>query len=242
MLITHPDFTRRIDLQGAGPCPRPINVDGASTSFTRLVALRVYTFAQGLTIDGEAEEDEVFIVVMHGLADITISQDGYAADTVALRRDGGSRAVYMPPHAAYRLIAVTDCDIAYARAQPIGFAFAATREFALHDRRLDVVGHATGMDLTLIAIGTGDAPALADAGHGAERFLHVRAAGAINPAITVALGAERLTDWDAAALSESDMPALAVDAGAGEVLVITAAAGPRDGTMNAVTRVTVKTA
>jgi len=219
LLIVRPDFARRIDLAGAGPCSRPVDIDSASTGFAKLVALRVYSFARGATINGEAEDDEVFIVAMRGEADITISQDGHAADTFPLRRNGGLRAAYMPPNSAYRLTAVTDCDIAYARAQPLGTTFAGACGFGSNNGRVDIVGHATAMDLALFAVRAGGDIALAERGNGAERIAHVRA----DETITAVLGADILEDWSSAAIGESDAPALTVETGSGEILLITAA-------------------
>ncbi|WP_428332333.1 5-deoxy-glucuronate isomerase [Novosphingobium sp.] len=220
-LIVRPDFTRAIDLPGAGPCPRPVDIDRAVTGFEQLVALRVYSFAQGVTIDGEAEDDEVFIVAMRGETSIAISRDGIAVAAVHLRQGKGSRAVYMPPHAAYRLTAVTDCDIAYARAQPTGTTFAAACDFAPQEGALDIAGHATGMDLALFAIHAGNDSGLDRHGAGAERIMHLRADGAI----TVTLGGETLQDWGSAAIGKDDRPTMTVQAGSGEILLVTAALG-----------------
>ena len=218
MLIFAPNFARRIDLPGAGPCPRPVDIDRFSTGFADLVSLRVYSFAQGVVIDGEAEDDEVFIVLMHGKADIAISRGGEAAVSFALRHDGGMRAVFMPPHASYRLSAVTDCDIAYARAQSVGTAQPVVQGFTATGSRLDVIGHATAMDLALAGVRAGEDANLCGDGLLPERLLHLRAGRTLSASVN----GETVGDWASVALGQNDPLALAINQGAGEVLLITA--------------------
>lgn len=220
MLIIHPDPARRIDLPGAGPCPRPVDIDRTRTGFGNLVSLRVYTFALGVTIDGEAEEDEVFVVLMRGEAEIAVSGEGRETGAFALRREGGMRAVYLPPHASYRLSAHSDCDIAYARVAARETRFPATRGFAPAGDRLDIARHAVGMDLALDKVCAGQAVDPAEHGHLLERFLHIRADGAAS--ITIA--GQPLHDWDSVALGTGEHAALAVGAGTVEVLTIMASA------------------
>ena len=100
MVIVEPDFERRIDLPGAGPCPRPVDIDRNKADLSRLVSLRVYSFAAGVEIDGEAEEDEVYIVLMRGLARFAVFVAGAQVGDFALDTTGGARALYMPPHSA----------------------------------------------------------------------------------------------------------------------------------------------
>jgi len=211
--LFRPDFDRRIDLPGAGPCPRPVDIDRSVTGFSRLVALRVYSFAQGVAIDGEAEGDEVFIVLMRGRADIAISSGGHPHGPFLLRDDGGMRAVYMPPHAAYRLSAIDDCDIAYARVQPRGTTFRDVRGFAPTSGRLDIVGHADGMDLALVTLDAGP-----DLGRLPERFVHVRS----DNAFVATLCGERLGDWDSVAIDSGEAAVLDVQAGTADILIISA--------------------
>jgi len=215
MLIVAPDFERRIDLPGAGPCPRPVEIDHTGTGFSELVALRVYSFAKGVAIDGKAEDDEVFIVAMRGTVHIAITQAGQAARDFALSDGPGLRVVYMPPHAAYRLSAQSDCDIAYARARPNGSDAPKVDGFAATGGRLDIAGHAQGMDLMLVAAQAGDNIELgAD-----ERFVHVRAHGSISAKLKGA----SLGDWSTVALAAGEAAALTVEAGSGEILLIAAA-------------------
>lgn len=218
MLILRPDFDRRIDLPGTGPCSRPVDIDRSQTGFARLVSLRVYSFAQGLVIDGEAEGDEVFIVLMRGQAGIAVSVDGGEVGAFSLDRNGGSRAVYLPPHAAYRLTATADCDIAYARVDPLAADLPAPRDFAPAGNRLDIIGHATGMDLVLATLGAGEQLAAAEDADARERLIHLRAAGEM----TASIAGEPLSDWDSVALDEGQNSLLEVATGAADILTISA--------------------
>ena len=60
------DFSRRIDLEGVGPAPRPVDIDQKQTGFKTLKSLRIYRFQPGPPILGESEVDEVFILPLTG--------------------------------------------------------------------------------------------------------------------------------------------------------------------------------
>lgn len=220
VLIVRPDHARRIDLPGAGPCPRPVDIDRARTGFAHLVSLRVYAFARGVAIDGEAEADELFIILMRGEAEIAVSSGGRAVAAFSLRHEGGLRAIYMPPNSSYHLSAVTDCDIAYARAAARGTRFPETRGFTPTGDRLDVVGLAVGMDLALVTVQAGQ-EVQATSPRLPERFVHVRSDGAAS----AALAGEPLDDWDSAALRAGENAGLKVKTGMVEVLTISASVG-----------------
>lgn len=219
VLIVEPDFGRRIDLPGAGPCPRPIDIDRGKVPLAQLVSLRVYSFAAGKRIDGEAEDDEVFIVLMRGGADIVIDQAGRSSTAFTLHMNG-VRAVYMPPHAAYHLAATDDADIAYVRATPAARPLPMARGFAPSDGRLDVPDHATSMALSLRTLGAGER--LTFDGMVGERFVHVRTdVGAAR------LAGEPIGDWYAAVCGGEDVAALTVEHGTIEVMTVHASAGRR---------------
>lgn len=218
MKLVAPDFDRRIDLPGAGPCPRPVDIDRAKTGFDTLVSLRVYSFEKGAAIDGEAEDDEVFIVVMRGQADIAVESQGERVGPFALRPTG-ARAVYLPPHGAYHLIAVADCDIAYARSKPDASQSSKARDFTTADDRLDVAGYASGMDLRLAKLMIGETePLVASDGRSPERFVHV---GSDSTGVA-AIGDATLANWDSAVIDDGEHATLTVRGGAVDVLVITA--------------------
>jgi hypothetical protein len=217
MLIVRPDFARRIDLPGAGPCPRPIDLDRHRAPLRNLVSLRVYSFARGIAIEGEAEGDEVFIALMRGAADFAIDRDSDASAIFALREDG-RRALYMPPHACYRLHATEDCAIAYARCVPARADLPAAHAIAADGGITR--GTASGMTLALARLDAGQAISAGDRNAAAERFVHVRASGDA----ALRLGGERLGDWDAAIIAEGETATIAAEGGAIDLLVVSAAA------------------
>lgn len=220
MLIVHADFERRIDLPGAGPCRRPVDLDRSRTGFPKLVSLRVYSFRQGVVIDGEAEADEVFIVLMRGEAGIKVAMEGNEAGVFSIAGNGGPRAVYMPPEASYRLTAVTDCDIAYARVEPLGTTLPETRSFAPTGDQLEVVGHATGMDLAFATVRAGAVVGHDKDGRSPERFVHFRAVDEMSAIVA----GELVGDWDTIAFDDGESIIMKVEAGAADVLTVSASA------------------
>lgn len=114
-MIIQADDTRMIDLPGVGPCPRPVDIDQRQTGFKRLKSLRIYRFVPGPPIHGESEGDEVFIVPLQGVFDMTI----IGVHPFHGRISAG-RALYMTPHHAYTLAPVGPVVVAYARAEAQG--------------------------------------------------------------------------------------------------------------------------
>ena len=218
MLIVRPDFDRKIDLPGAGPCPRPVDIDGANTCFSDLVSLRVYSFAEGVMIDGEAEEDEVFIVLLRGRADLIVSGDERRSGSFQLQRGGGSRVVYLPPHVSYRLSAITDCDIAYARGKPNGQKMPPVLGFTPGADRLDIIGHAVGMELALATVAAGHPAMFSNDAPLPERFIHVRSDGAV----TATIAGETMGNWDTVALNAGESALITVHTGTADILIISA--------------------
>ncbi|MDB5505380.1 MAG: hypothetical protein JWR75_18 [Devosia sp.] len=115
MRLLEANFSRRIDLPGVGPAPRPVDIDQSVTGFVDLVSLRIYSFAVGAPIDGEAEGDEVAIIVLTGSCMIAVT--GASAATFTLGDGAGPRAIYLPPEHHYRLTPLTPVDVAYCRAR-----------------------------------------------------------------------------------------------------------------------------
>jgi hypothetical protein len=128
MIQIKPDPSRRIDIPGVpAPVKRPVDIDQAITGFTSLRTLRIYEFDEGSVIEGHAEDDEVFIVVLAGAIELTMTVDGLVEgsgpSTLAApvgSSEGVACAAYLPPDAAYKLIARSDAEVAYVRATPIG--------------------------------------------------------------------------------------------------------------------------
>lgn len=197
--------------------PRPVDIDRAKATLETLVSLRVYSFAEGNVIDGEAEGDEVFIVLMHGAADIAVAVDGKTVGNFTLRMDG-DRAVYLPPHSAYQLTATGDCDIAYARSEPVA-ATPWPSSFAATDGTLAVTDHAVGMEMALATVAAGgDLTIAASDGGTPERFVHIRGAG------TASTLSETLKDWYSAIFSDGEHAALTVAGASVDILTISAKA------------------
>lgn len=219
MQIIRPDYNRRIDLPGAGPCPRPVDIDQSVTGFTGLVSLRVYSFSRGMVIHGEAEEDELFIVLMRGVIEVAVDQGAARVGAFSLRHDHGARAVYMPPQSAYLLKAGSDADVAYARVKPISTPLPEVRAFEPVNDRLDVVAHATGMAVTLAVLTPGYPFAGEEASDAPpERLMHMRSDD--GGAIVIAGG--ELADWDTAALASGEVVTVRQANGTVELLTIAA--------------------
>ena len=117
MQIIAADETRMIDLPGVGPCPRPVDIDQSVTGFATLKSLRIYRFAPAVTIEGESEKDEVYVVPVGGAVRMQI---GGAHPLEATLSETGHRALYMTPHHAYRLTPESQVQVAYARAAATG--------------------------------------------------------------------------------------------------------------------------
>ena len=127
MNLIKADHDRRLEIPGVpGLVRRPVDIDQSRTGFTALRTLRIYRFDAGSVINGHAEEDEVFIVVIAGSVELTISSNNWpdSQRTFTLEAPDDSHnaacAAYLPPHAAYQLIPRSEADVAYARATPVG--------------------------------------------------------------------------------------------------------------------------
>ena len=125
MLIVRSDATRLIDIPGVpAPVRRPVDIDQANTGFSSLRTLRIYRFDAGAVIEGHAEEDEVYIVVLAGSIELTINTEEEEAppETALLSAPSALReaacAAYLSPGSSYKLIATSETDVAYARATP----------------------------------------------------------------------------------------------------------------------------
>jgi hypothetical protein len=125
MIVIKANQDRTVNIPGvANPVPRPVDIDSSTTGFKSLRTLRIYRFNQGSVIEGHAEEDEVFVIVLAGAVELTIIVDPATESPVYLSAPSESGiaacAAYLPPQAAYRLTAQSDADVAYVRATPDG--------------------------------------------------------------------------------------------------------------------------
>ncbi len=127
MILIKPDHDRRVEIPGVpSPVRRPVDIDQSKTGFANLRTLRIYQFEAGSVIDGHAEEDEVFIVVLAGTVNLIMNARNWEGNdrsftlSAALGAEEVPCAAYLPPHAAYTLTPQTAADVAYARATPVG--------------------------------------------------------------------------------------------------------------------------
>ena len=126
MILIKSDHDRRIDITGVpDPVRRPVDIGPSVTGFSNLRTLRIYQFEKDSVIEGHAEQDEVFIVVLAGAIELTMIVDPSenALSPIVLTAPDGSGArlacaAYLPAHAAYKLIPQSEADVAYARATP----------------------------------------------------------------------------------------------------------------------------
>jgi len=85
MKLIKPDQDRRIEIPGVPhPVRRPVDIDQSKTGFKNLRTLRIYRFDPGSVIDGHAEEDEVFIIILAGSAELAISAEGKEYSPITL--------------------------------------------------------------------------------------------------------------------------------------------------------------
>lgn len=182
------DFSRRIDLDGVGPAPRPVDIDQGKTGFSRLVSLRIYSFVPGPPIIGEAEGDEVAIVALNGCCEIAVT--GARSETFVLDATEGARAIYLPPNHHYRLSPLSAVDVAYARARSA--TESAPRSFA----GMPLTGTFETLRFELSTVTEGQSPAAGDAQ--SERFVFVQST---KPAI---VNGTHLPSWDCVALKPGE--------------------------------------
>ena len=218
MRIIEADFDRRIDLPGVGPCPRPVDIDQAVTGFHDLVSLRVYSCPADKLIHGDAEGDELFIVLLTGSVTVAVDQAGAEVASYPLDTTGGLRAVFLPPEASYRLSTATAADVAYARVLPRNNARQAVGAFAAAAGGLRVADHATGMAISLAAVAPSRALVVEGAG---ERLVHL--SGASRAPATIA--AQAIAPWQSLALDPNEQATLIGGGAPAEVLIVAARAG-----------------
>lgn len=199
MRIIQPDFTRLVELPGVGACPRPVDIDQSLTGFSDLVSLRVYQFARDMIVHGEAEEDELFIVLLRGTVDIDVA--GGSSASFTLQTDRGIGAVYLPPHDRYCLNARADADVAYARARPMDGKIRNSRSFERVDGTLAVAGYADSLSIASSVPAASDDRVLSQLGNSTgERFVHVRTVNSD----TLSVAGHDMHDWQTLALARGE--------------------------------------
>lgn len=232
MRLIKADHERGIELAGvAGLVPRPVDIDQTSTNFKALRTLRIYRFAPPAVIDGHAEEDEVYIVVLTGSIDLVVRSENWPDSGASFRltaandREALACAAYLPPHAEYQLTPVVSAEVAYARAKPTGhrapriLTSAPRVEDAGAVVLLEESTHAERLRCRLIQIDAGfesvAVTPIRDYEEQSETLIHVRTRPAHISATLDTEGSPStsLESWDTIALAPGSNPTLRISAG-----------------------------
>lgn len=227
MIIIKPDYDCRIEIAGIpDPVRRPVAIDQSRTGFFNLRSLRIYRFDAHSVVEGHAEEDEVFMVVMAGSVDLAIRDAGSPLDgdafTLSAPWKGGdvACAAYLQPGSAYRLTPRTDADVAYARATPADGP--PSRVFCSQPTKsgteweiLDEAGYARRLRIRLFHVHAMDVNVTfkpvdaSEASH--EALVHVRTAPSDwGCSILNGTDVEKLESWDTLAVAPGESPLLSV--------------------------------
>lgn len=218
MKIIQPDHTRRIPIDGVPePVRRPVDIDQSITGFRHLRTLRIYRFDPGSVIDGHAEEDEVFIVVLAGSIELTVSGKGAEVGPTLLEAPQagalGNCAAYLPAGGTYRLVARTEADIAYARATPVGSrAPKIFKSLPSPDSYLDETSYAEKLQLRLIPVGSSQESAIVTAD--SETLIHLKSERETGVLVSIQGSPEiDVKSWHTVALSVPEHCSLRVSSG-----------------------------
>jgi hypothetical protein len=219
MKLITADHGRRLQIPGVpAPVLRPVDIDKSKTGFHSLRSLRIYRFDAGSVIDGHAEEDEVMIVLLAGSIGLTLidGQAGGGRETFTLSavtdQLGAPCAAYLPPNAAYRLVATTGADVAYARATPVDgppprvfhAAHAAQGPLLWEELKYPRL---LRVRVLLVVAGPEEATVtpLTGSESGLEALLHVRTAGGVG---FTGETSGSLASWDTLAVTPGKSPVL----------------------------------
>ena len=237
MKVVKADYERRIELPGVpAPVPRPVDIDQSQTGFNNLRTLRIYRFDSGSVIDGHAEDDEVFIVVLSGSVELTMSLGSEQGSPSILSgpndSDGSACAAYLPPHAAYRLVPHNQADVAYARATPVGsqppkvFPRSGTPHSKGVVTSLEETTYAEKLRFRLVKIdatrGQVIIPPMSESETNGEAFVHVGnvEAGAATMLPSPDSASVVLDSWDTVVLTPGERPMLRIRGGSVLVLIL----------------------
>ncbi len=228
MQLIKADHERRLELPGVpAPVRRPVDIDRALTNFANLRSLRIYRFDAQTVINGHAEEDEVFVVVLAGSVEFSVQEANAEGEWRSFRlsavsgSDDQACIAYLSPHAAYRLTPQTDADVAYARATPVGgrpstvFTSNLLRDAAGVVVLLEEEAYAQRLRLRLVQIEASEDDLaftpIRESESGYEALVHIRTVPAEQVA-TVTTGAETMQadSWDTVAVAPGDRPTLSI--------------------------------
>ena len=238
MKLVRADHHRRIEIHDVeGLVNRPVDIDQSITGFRDLRSLRIYRFDAGSVIEGDAEQDEVFVVALAGSLELRVRGPHPGHFELSGAGSGGQRGcvVYLPPHHAYSLRSRTATEVAYARATPERPR--ATRAFmpelTAGSAGLTVVidehAYADRLRLRLLRLDTRKGQpdlALCDEWPRASEFiLHVRTEPdeGVATAVSPAGASLALRSWDSCAITRDERPVLRISEGATAVALIVAA-------------------
>ncbi len=239
MRLIKAEHDRLIAIEGVpNPVKQPVSIDKSQTGFATLRSLRIYRFEADSVVDGHAEEDEVFMVVLAGTVELTLI-DSNPADIprpIIVSAVGDSPghpcAAYLPPHAAYQLVPRTRADVAYARATPAGGP--PPRVFSSHADPhhdgiavlLQAASYPRLLRVRLLQIRAGQheivIKPIEELGGPCEALIHVTSV----PDERFAAVAETIqatipvTSWDTVAVTVGEQPALRIAAGSSALVLI----------------------
>lgn len=242
MHVLKADHERGVELAGVpGRVPRPVDIDQTATHFKALRTLRIYRFTPPAVIDGHAEEDEVFLVVLAGAVDLVLRSENWTDSGASFRLMAANDhaavacAAYLPPHSEYRLTPLESAEVAYARATPAGgrspriLASAPSSENDGAVVLWDEPTHAERLRCRLVQIEARHEPAAVTPLRGdeaqSEALIHVRTTPE-RGAVTMQTDGQPTTpleSWDTIALAPGSHPTVRLSAGSSLLgLIVTA--------------------
>ena len=220
------------------PVQRPVDIDRSRTGFTNLRSLRIYQFDTGVIIDGHAEEDEVFVVVLAGSVEFTATVDepGVESRTFQLSSTSESQAqscvAYLPPEATYRLTGRTNAVVAYARATPASGnppkefqAFGAINGSAVQIL-LDESTYAQRLRVRLAYIDAESSPVdfapVTELEAAYEAFVHIQSQAPGNAGAVRTSGDDPtpLNSWDTVAIAPGERPKIRFNVGCSALALV----------------------
>ena len=241
MMVLQANHDRGVELAGVpGRVPRPVDIDQTHTGFETLRTLRIYRFQPPHVIEGHAEEDEVYIIVLAGSVELAIRSEHWSNNTTrftltaANDQSPAACAAYLPPSAEYTLTPLTAADIAYTRARPSTsrppavFTAATRLDEAGRCVLLDESRHAERLRIKLLHVGAGAKAAeltpIRESDHPGEALIHVRTSPAQGAAKmdTPGAPASMLESWDTVAVGPGECPILRIAAGSSAICLVVA--------------------
>ncbi len=238
MQLIKADHDRRLELPGVpAPVRRPVDIDRSRTGFANLRSLRIYRFDAHTVIEGHAEEDEVFVVILAGSVEFNVQEANSEGEwqPFTLSAASGSNhqtcVAYLSPGSAYRLTPQTDADVAYARATPVGGrpSTALTSSVSRDNAGITVLfeeeAYAQHLRLRLLQIKTDkdevNLSLVEQSEPGYEALIYIRTLPAEGVA-TVATGGEtmQLDSWDTVAVAPREFPTVSIARGSSALVLV----------------------